>query len=461
MINLNINKEIEVDIIKIINKGLGLAKLSNGFNIFVENACPLDKLKIKITKLNKNYGYGEIVEIIKPSPYRVKGDCSLIKVCGGCQLNHIDYQEQLNIKDLIVKEIFERSKYYKNINIYHTVESKKKLHYRCKIQLPVKLNPISKKIKIGYYEKESHKIVNIKYCYLAPDLINNLVEKIRTKLEEFKISIYDEKTHTGELRHIIFRYSEFYQNVLVTFVINKENESSKINKLATKISEEKNINGVSINLNTSKSNIILGKKTYLAEGKGFIIEKLGDIFYKISTNSFFQINPNIAEKILNTVKSYIQKEFNNPVILDAYSGVGTFSMYLASIAKKIIAVEEVPSATKDCKENLELNRINNIEIYTCDVKEKLKEISNKKEESIDCIILDPPRAGVERDVIDIISDKIGPKMIVYLSCNPSTLSRDLEIFYDKGYKAEFVQPYDMFPNTYHIECLTILKNENM
>ena len=447
--------EYVVKIEKMINEGAGLARIDN-IPVFVDSACPEDVLKIKIKKINKNYLVGEIEEIIELSPYRIKPICALHNVCGSCNWQHIDYNEQLVQKQNIVKETLERFADFKG-KIEKIIPSPKITEYRCKVQMPVTQTKVSKRILSGYYKKNSHELINIKYCPMQPNIINEINEFIKEQAQSLNITGYDEKKHFGLLRHIVYRISSDLSQILIIFVINSNKIDKNIRMLAELLFDNfSQITGVCANFNTQKTNVILSKETKEIIGNNYYLEKLGNYKYQVSANSFFQINPLCAKQIFDKVKELIADRITNPTILDAYSGVSSFGVWLSSIASKVVCIEESESASKDAIENIKLNNINNIEIINGDAAKQFKKLIEKGVK-FDVSVTDPPRKGCSVDSIENLV-QLTNKYIVYVSCNVSTLARDMKLLNEKGFKTVFVQPCDLFPNTYHVETIALSEN---
>lgn len=453
---MRLNEEYTLKVEKLINEGSGLARIDN-FPIFIDDAVPNDILKVKITSIKKNFANAKIMEIVSPSPYRIKPLCPLFKVCGSCNWLNIEYKEQLRQKAVIVSETIKNIT-GKKFNINPTIPSPKTIHYRCKIQYPV-MQKKSGRIIAGYYIKSSHNLVNIKYCPMHSPIISKILEFIKEKAQELKISGYNEKNHSGCLRHVIFRQSAFDEKLLIILVINRKYIDKKITELAENLMfKYPEISGVCANFNTIKSNVILAQETKSVLGNDFYVEKLSDITFKISANSFFQVNPYSAEIIFNTVKGIISSRLIKPSVLDAYSGVSSFGIWLSSVAKEVVSVEEITSATDDAFENAKINNIKNIEIINGDAS-KIFDKFIKTNKKFDVVLIDPPRKGSSVYALKNILS-LADKYIIYVSCNPATLARDLSFLIENNFVPELIQPVDMFPNTAHIETVVLIKNCN-
>ena len=443
-------QELIVEIEELSNLGAGIAK-HEGKVIFVENTCPGDRVKIKITKQNKTYSFGQLVEIINPSKHRVKPFCPMQKVCGACQIQFIDYKEQLKIKQQIVKD------YSRNLNLEvgETVPSPEIKGYRHKIQYPVSETKNSKRIIAGYYKPKSHEIVNIKYCPIQPEICDEIIDYIRENAPKYNISGYREKSHSGILKHIVIRSSAETGNNLLVMVINDNKISKQIKQFGEDIYNRfDKISGVCVNFNNKKTNLILSNKTQILCGEDYIEEKLCGITFKIGANTFFQVNPKSAENIFQYVKQYIKENFESPTILDAYAGIAVFGIVMSNISQKVVSVEENQESINLAKEVLELNKIHNVDLYAMDTAKYLE----TTEQKFDITILDPPRKGCTQESLDGVL-KVTKSKIIYVSCNPQTLARDLEYLISKGGKVNFIQPFDMFCHTYHVESVAVIDLE--
>lgn len=446
---MNLNEEFVVNIEKLSNLGTGIARV-DGHVVFVENVCPEDKVKIKITKSNKNFANAKVIEILTPSPHRITPFCPMHKICGSCQLQFIDYEFQLLLKKQMVEDAMKTIGHI-DTPVNNPIPSPEIKAFRHKIQCPVSQTKVSKKILAGYYKPQSHEIINIKYCPIQPEICDKIIDFIRQKAPEYNISGYNEKKHTGDLRHIVIRCSSQNKKCLVTLVVNSSKIFDKYKKFAHSIFNEfENISGVCINLNNKKTNVILGSETECICGNEFVEEKILDKIFKIGADTFFQVNPKSAENIFKYVKNEISK-YKNPTVLDAYAGIAAFGIAVSDICKQVVSVEENKNSIKNAREALETNNITNVELYAQDTTKYLKSIKKK----FDITILDPPRKGCTIESLDETLKHTREK-IIYVSCNPATLARDLKYLIEKGCTVESIQPFDMFCHTFHIENVAII-----
>ena len=455
----DIPEVLEVKIEKLSNLGFGIAKV-DGYVIFVEGACPDDVVKIRVGKKNKTYANAKVLEVVKPSPYRVIPFCPMQKVCGACQLQFIDYKYQLKLKKEIVIDAM-HSICGSEIEIKDVIPSPKDREYRHKIQYPVSETQNSKRILAGYYKPASHELVNIKYCPIQPAYCDNIIEFIRTVAQEEGLAGYNEKKHNGDLRHIVIRTSNYNQKSLVVLVVNSTKVFDKLKKLAHRIyTELENIAGVMVNFNSKKTNLILGENTELVEGEEFIEEKLCDKIFKVGAKTFFQVNPSSANNIFEFVKEHISKNFDQPLVLDAYAGITAFGICLSDVAKKVVSVEEMKESVILADKILKENSIKNVELHNMDAGKFFEKELKTKGRKFDVTVLDPPRKGCSQESLDYAL-KLTKGQIIYVSCNPATLARDLKYLIEKGCKVSFIQPFDMFPHTYHIENVAIIELPNV
>jgi 23S rRNA (uracil1939-C5)-methyltransferase len=450
------NKLVDLKITDIVQGGEGLGKVDN-FVIFVPQAFPEDELKVKIISAKPSYARGLIREIITPSPYRVKPECTVTKECGGCQWQELDYKKQLDFKlKNLVENLEKIAKLDKN-----EIESANQgilgmevpYLYRNKAQFPFGM--AGSKMKAGFYAPKSHNIVEFDKCKIQSDLINKVFWKIKKLIKRNEIPIYNEKTKEGLLRHVVIRHSFALNQILLGFVTTSI-KFPKLEKIIEEITQEfHQIVGIVQNINSKDSNFILGDKNITVFGKDHIIEILGTLQYKISLNSFFQVNPVQAVHLYNQVLEYSQVNKNSKV-LDAYAGTGSIALWLAKEAKEARGIEVLKEAVNDGIENAKLNNIDNFSFKLGKVEEVLPEVL--EDFKPDLLVLDPPRKGCEDYMFDAIGGS-SVNRVVYVSCNPSTLSRDAKFLADNGFKLTKFKAFDMFPHTHHLETVACFERE--
>ena len=440
-----------VDIVDIGQGGVGIGKFE-GFTVFVDGGLVKDKIKVKITKSKKNYAVGDIVEIIEPSPYRVERKCSKeLKDCGGCQIQELDYQEQLNIKTNEVKQVISRIGKLEDVVVHPALGMEEPFRYRNKAQFPIQ--KVDGSPVIGFYKKKSHDIIPTDQCIIQHDVNDKIIKIIKTYIRAYKVSVYDEKTHTGVLRHLVTKVGFTSKEVMVVLVANGR-KLPYLNELASVLKE--NIPGFKtlvVNVNREKTNVILGNENRVIYGDGKINDNIGDLVFEISPLSFFQVNPVQTEVLYNKALEYAALG-ENDTVFDIYCGIGTISLFLAQRAKKVYGIEIVEEAIKDAKRNAEINNLDNVEFYVGKAEDVVPKMY-KQGKRANVVVVDPPRKGCDEKVLDTIVS-MQPDRVVYVSCNPSTLARDLAYLNEKGYKSLEVQPVDMFPHSVHIENVALI-----
>ena len=449
---LSKNKEYVVDIVDIGQGGVGIGKYE-GFTVFVEGGLIQDKVKVRINKSKKNYAVGDIVEIIEKSPFRVDRICSDdLKDCGGCQIQELDYNKQLELKTNEVKQVISRIGKLENVEIHETIGMQSPCRYRNKAQFPIQ--NINGSTAIGFYKKKSHDVIPTDMCVIQHDINDKIIKIIKTYIQAYNVSIYNEKTHTGVLRHLVTKVGFTTNEVMVVLVANGTN-LPHLNELASVLKE--NIPGFKtlvLNVNKAKTNVILGKENKVIYGNGKINDYIGDLVFEISPLSFFQVNPVQTEVLYNKALEYAELK-ENDTVFDIYCGIGSISLFLAQKATKVYGIEIVEDAIKDAKINAKLNNLNNVEFYVGKAEEVVPKMYSEGK-TANVVVVDPPRKGCDEKVLDtIVSMK--PDRVVYVSCNPSTLARDLAYLDERGYKCVEIQPVDMFPHTMHVETVAKLR----
>ncbi len=428
------------------SSGEGVGKLGE-LIIFVEGALPDEEVVAEIVAVKKNYAVGRLVEIVKPSVERVEPFCSLYKNCGGCQLQHMSYAAQLVWKRQQVVDAIERIAKLDGVKIFDTLGMKNPLRYRNKMQFPVgksKSEPI-----IGCYARGSHNIIDTTSCQIQNAANDKILAAVRKVVAQFNLQPYDEDRHKGFLRHVMGRVGcdgEFMV-VLVTATKNFPNEKNFVRALRRELPE---VTSIQQNVQTYHNNVILGRDTKILYGKPTIRDEIGGLKFNISARSFFQVNTAQAEVLYRTALDFTELRGHETVI-DAYCGTGTISLFLAKRARRVIGVEVVSSAIADAKKNARENRVRNAEFIVGDAVKILPRLA-EADTYANVVVVDPPRAGCDKKVLETFA-AMRPEKIIYVSCNPATLARDLSTLADFGYRTKKIQPVDMFPFTSHVECV--------
>ena len=452
------NQEYIVDIISEGYEGEGVAKIEDNYPIFIKEAIVGEKVKIKIVKVNSKYAFGKVEEIIKKSSLRENIKCKINKKCGGCTLQHMNYTCQLDFKYRRVKDCISRiGGLNEDIVKYPLGMKENPYEYRNKVQLPI--GTVNGKIAIGFFENRSHNIVDMDECIIQNKVANEICSItrqwiIRNNISAFKIDgIYNEE---GILRHLMIRSSKDLNEIMVVLVSQTKNIpylDEYINELKLKI---KGLKSVILNINNKNTNVILGKECITLYGSDTIQDYIGDFKFNISPLSFFQVNPIQTEVLYNKALEYANLTGMETVI-DAYCGTGTISLFLSRKAKKVYGIEIIEPAIINARENAKINNVTNTEFYVGKSEGVIPDLINKGVIP-DVIVVDPPRKGCDKKLLDsIIMSDI--KKIVYVSCDPATLARDLKIL-SENYEVKEVQPVDMFPQTKHVENVVLLQKNS-
>lgn len=444
------NQDYIADIIDNGIEGEGIAKIDN-FTVFIPGALKGEKVKILIVKVLTSYAYGKIIEVIEKSPNRIEADCATYKRCGGCNLRHIDYEETLNIKRDIVQNLVDKTLKNK-LKVDSVLGMGNPYHYRNKAQYPVGIGKDGKPV-IGVFANRTHEIIPMEKCFIQDEKVEEVARFIFDFAIKNNISIYDEVTQKGSLRHIVVKIGKQTQEIMAILVLNSEKLNCEDKIVAELTNKFPNIKTIVKNINSKNTNVILGNKNINLYGDGYITDILGDYTFKISPLSFYQVNPVQAEALYNigVEAASITKE---DTVFDLYCGIGTITIFMSKFAKKVYGIEIVKEAIDMAKENAKLNNIANTEFIAGDVEIVLDDLINKKNIVSDIIMVDPPRKGLDKTSIENIL-KIKPKKIVYISCNPATLVRDLALL-EELYEIRKIKPVDMFPFTTNVECCALL-----
>lgn len=444
------NQEYIVDIIDNGFEGEGIAKIDN-FTIFVPNSIKGEKVKVLIVKVLSSHAFGKVLEIIKKSEYRTESDCSTYKRCGGCNLRHIKYEQTLKMKQNAVQSLVNKTLKTK-IQVQETLGMENPYFYRNKAQYPVGIDKNGKPV-MGVFANRTHEIIPIQKCFIQNEKSEKLAKFVFEWIVKNNISIYDEKTGKGLVRHIVTKIGIKTNEVMCVLVING-NSIPKEQKLVKEILKNfPDVKTIVKNINTKNTNVIMGRENANLYGNGYIEDILGEYKFKISPLSFYQVNPVQAERLYN-LGVEAAKIDKDDMVFDLYCGIGTISLFMAKYAKKVYGIEIVEDAVKDAKENALNNGVDNVEFLAGDVEDVLDDLINEKGVVPDVVMVDPPRKGLDNKSIDNIM-KIHPKKMVYISCNPATLVRDLAKF-EELYEIESIKPVDMFPFTSHVECCSVL-----
>jgi 23S rRNA (uracil1939-C5)-methyltransferase len=425
----------------------------HGYTVFVDGPLPGEIVQAIMTETKKNYGRARLLTIDNPAPTRVKPPCPLFGRCGGCQIMHMSYEAQLDMKRQRIVDAFERIGKFENPPVEKCTPSPDPLGYRNKIQIPIGVGT-NGEIRMGFYARSSHDLVDVEHCYIHCPLGEEVYKNLQQLIKTSDLIPFDWNTHQGELRNVIIKSAVNTEEVLVVFITNKCS-STKLEKIANALMLAcPTVKGVVQNINSVAENVIFGKEFKLIAGVSQITEILSGLKFKISASSFFQVNPAQAEQLFNKAIEFCGLTGKEKV-LDAYCGVGTLALISSRKAKEVIGIECVAEAIEDAKENARINQIENVQ-FVCDTAESRIEQIN----DIDVVILNPPRKGCEPSLLHSLSKK-KPQTIVYISCDPATLARDVAILRENHYVVEAIQPFDMFPQTAHVETLVKLRlNQN-
>ncbi len=441
------NDLFEVEIEDIDVNGNGVGKL-DGFCFFVTGALPGEKVRARATRINKNYGFAIVEEMLSPSPHRREPACRFYKKCGGCTLQHLSYAAQLEWKTNHVKNCIKRIGGL-DVPVSFALPAMNEFRYRNKAAFPMGMDEL---LKIGFYSTRSHTLVDIDDCMIQSKDVALLVSQLKTWVVHNKITIYNEETGHGLLRHAVVRTAKS-GDMMLTLCINGDDIPFRTDLVSKFQYVLPRLKSIMLSINKQKDNTILGDKTVLVYGRDTITETILGLDFKIGPHSFLQVNSSAAEKLYFTLFELLHLN-KNETVADLYCGAGTITLPAAQRAKYVYGIEIVPEAVENARDNAYMNGIENAEFIAGDVQKELTGVIGKAGK-LDAIILDPPRKGLESDVIQSCA-KAGAPKIGYVSCNPSTLARDLAEFAKLGYAVKAVQPVDMFPQTTHVEVVTVL-----
>ncbi|MFV0363232.1 MAG: 23S rRNA (uracil(1939)-C(5))-methyltransferase RlmD [Suipraeoptans sp.] len=457
---MNKNEIVTVTIEDMASGGEGIGKILN-YPLFIKDAIIGDVVEAKVIKAKKNYGFARLLNIIKPSKDRVVPPCPAAAPCGGCQLQAMSYAKQLDYKynkvyqDLLRIGKLEPAILDKAINPIIGMENP--LRYRNKAQYPIGRDS-SGRIISGFYAGRTHSIIQTDDCLIGQEMNKDILNIVIDYMNEYNIKPYNEEAHKGLIRHVLIRYGQSTGEIMVCVVING-NELPCSKNLAEKLQTISGMKSISYCINKDKTNVIMGTNVKLIGGEGYITDYIGDIKFRISPLSFYQVNPTQTKKLYEKALKYANLT-GNETVWDLYCGIGTISLFLAKSAKRVYGVEIVPQAIEDAKTNAQINGIENVDFYVGKAEEIVPRLQKEKEhDKADVIVVDPPRKGLEGTLVQTIIE-MTPERIVYVSCDPATLARDIALLREGGYELMEVTPVDMFPNSVHVETCVLLSHKN-
>ncbi|MCP8969851.1 23S rRNA (uracil(1939)-C(5))-methyltransferase RlmD [Ectobacillus ponti] len=447
------NEYIDVVFEDLTHEGAGVAKV-NGYPIFVPQALPDERAKIKVIKVKKNFAFGKLMELYETSPYRQEAPCLVYKQCGGCQLQHLSYEGQLKAKEKQVRDVMQRIGNLPDVPVHPVLGMENPWLYRNKAQVPIGEHEGG--LIGGFYRQGTHEIVDMKSCLIQAEENDVLIQRVKEICSKHGVSAYREEQHKGTLRHVMARYGLVTGEIMLVFITRTAELPQKAAIIEEITAAFPQVKSIVQNVNEKRTNVIFGDKTKVLWGSEYIYDYIGGIKFAISARSFYQVNPVQTKVLYDKTLEYAQLSGNEAVI-DAYCGIGTISLFLAQKAKHVYGVEIVPEAIEDAKRNAALNGIENAEFAVGEA-EKVIPAWYKQGIQADVIVVDPPRKGCDEALLETIA-AMKPKRVVYVSCGPATLARDLRYLEDHGFRTVEVQPVDMFPQTMHVECVAWLERK--
>jgi 23S rRNA (uracil1939-C5)-methyltransferase len=448
------NDVVELLIEDMSHEGSGIGK-ADGYTIFVKDAVIGDKVEVKIIKAKKNYGYGRLMKIIQPSSWRVEPVCPYAKQCGGCQIQMLDYTKQLEFKENMIRNNLKRIGGFEEIPFEAMLGMEEPFRYRNKAQFPVGTDKEGNLIT-GFYAGRTHAIIPNRECYLGVEVNQQILDIVLGFMEENQITAYDEQTGKGLVRHVLIRYGFTSKEIMVCLVVNGSSVPHA-DILVERLEKIPGMASISINVNTKRSNVILGDQVKVLWGSSYIQDSIGDVLFQISPLSFYQVNPVQTKVLYEKAMEYAGLQ-GEETVWDLYCGIGTISLFLSQKAKKVYGVEIVPQAIEDARHNAKLNGIENAEFFVGKAEEVLPEQYEKNHVHADVIVVDPPRKGCEESLLDTMV-QMAPERIVYVSCDSATLARDLKYLCQKGYELVKVCGVDQFCQTVHVETVVLLSQQ--
>lgn len=440
--------------------GAGIGK-ADGMTFFVKDAVIGDVVRAKVMKLKKTYGYARLMELLEASPDRVEPKCPYYRQCGGCQIQALSYEKQLEFKERKVRNNLERIGGFSEIPMEPIVGMEESYHYRNKAQFPVGTDKDGH-IVTGFYAGRTHTIIPNRDCALGLPVNREILDLVIDFMEKYHVSAYDEKTGKGLVRHVLIRCGFTSKEKMVCLIINGKSLPHS-EKLVEALREIDGMTSISINCNTERTNVILGRKTVVLWGQEYITDQIGEISYEISPVSFYQVNPVQTEKLYGLALEYADLH-GEETVWDLYCGIGTISLFLAQKAKQVYGVEIIPQAIENAKRNAVKNGIENAEFFVGKSEEVLPEFYEKeaaagRKAHADVIVVDPPRKGCDEKLLETIV-KMAPDRVVYVSCDSATLARDLKILCENGYELKRARAVDQFCHTVHTESVCLMERKD-
>lgn len=434
--------------------GEGIAKI-DGYTLFVKDAVRGDRCRVRITKAHTSFAYARLVEVLEASPHRVEPICPVAKRCGGCKVLEVSYEEQLRFKENKIKNNLEKIGKVSGFEYYPIIGMEEPYHYRNKAQFPIGVGRNGAIIS-GFYAGRTHVIVENDTCFLGVAENEKILAIIKRFMEEKQILPYDEVTLQGLIRHVMIRKAFVTGEIMVCIVING-NDIPDCDELVNRLLAVKGMTSISLSLNLSNTNVIMGKEIKTVYGKPYITDYIHDLQFRISPKSFFQVNPVQTDRLYSKALEFAGLT-GKETVWDLYCGIGTISLFLARNAKKVYGVEIISDAIRDAKINAKLNKISNVEFFVGKSEEVLPQFYEAHGGYADIIVVDPPRKGCDTALLETIL-KMAPEKVVYVSCDSATLARDVRFLTERGYEVKKVQGVDMFPHTEHVETVVMLSRK--
>ena len=447
------NNEYILDLVSVGYEGEGIAKI-DGYPIFIEGAILGEKVRVLIVKVKKNYAYGKLLEVIEASEDRIEPKCSIYKRCGGCTVQHMNYKKQLDYKFERVRDCISKIGGLNSDLVLYPIGMEAPERYRNKVQLPVGL--VKGELNVGFYAPRSHNIIDLETCLIQDKIADEVTSITKAWMKKYSIKpagIDGVFNNDGLIRHVMVRKGFTTNEVMVVLVSTKKNVpyiDEFINQIKDNI---EGIKSIILNINSENTNVILGQECITLWGDNTITDYIENFKFNISPLSFFQVNPTQTEKLYSKALEYAELT-GEEVVFDAYCGTGTITLFLSQKAKKVYGVEIIEPAIVNARENARINNVENAEFFVGKSEEVIPDLIDKGVIP-EIIVVDPPRKGCDIKLLDAIGEA-KPERVVYVSCDPSTLARDLKILEEKGYETIKVQPVDMFPHTSHIECVALM-----